>query len=81
MADMSLPWIAVSLIILAVIGILLIIAKKENKQQPASRLTLLAMGFIVLGIVFGSDRLIGYSFLGIGVIIAVFDLVKNKMKQ
>ena len=36
---------------------------------------------IILGIVLGSDRLIGYAFLGAGVIIAIFDAVKNRQKK
>jgi uncharacterized membrane protein HdeD (DUF308 family) len=81
MADASLPFIALSVIILIIIGILLIIAKKKDKKQQFSQLTMLGMVFIILGIVFGSDRLIGYSFLGAGVIIAVFDVVKNRKKK
>jgi cytochrome c biogenesis factor len=81
MADASLPFIALSVIILMSIGILLIIARKKNKKQQFSQITLLGMAFIILGIVFGSDRLIGYSFLGAGVIVAVFDAVKNRKKK
>ncbi len=40
-------------------------------------LTGLAFGFILAGIIFGDDRLIGYSLLGIGVILAVIDIFKK----
>jgi len=81
MADASLTFIALSLIILGIIGILLMIARKKRTEQQLSPLSLMAMVFIILGIVFGSDRLIGYSFLGAGVIVAVFDAVKNRKRK
>jgi cytochrome c biogenesis factor len=81
MADWSIPFIAFSLIILVVIGILLIIARKRGTGQQVSPYAMLGMLFIILGIVFGSDRLIGYAFLGAGVLIAVFDVVKNRQKK
>jgi len=36
------------------------------------------MALVVLGIIFGvSDRLIGYSFIGAGVLLSVIDIIKN----
>ncbi len=81
MADASLPFIALSVIILISIGVLLIIARKKKTEPQLSSFAMLGMAFIILGIVFGSDRLIGYFFLGAGVIVAVFDLVKNRKKK
>jgi len=81
MADASLPFIAFSVIILVIIGILLIIARTKGTEQQLSPLSLIGLVFIILGIVSGSDRLIGYAFLGAGVIVAVFDVVKNRQKK
>ena len=81
MADASLPFIVLSVIILIIIGVLFIIAKKKNEKQQFSQLTMLGMVFIIFGIVFGSDRLFGYSFLGVGVIVSVFDVVKNLKRK
>ena len=41
----------------------------------------MGMVFIILDIVFGSDHLIGYSFLGTGIVLAVYDAVKNRNKK
>jgi len=81
MADASLPFIALSVIILIIIGVLFIIAWKKKKEQQFSPFAIMGMLFIILGIVFGSDRLIGYSFLGVGVIVSVFDVVKNLKRK
>jgi hypothetical protein len=81
MVDASVLFIVLSVIILIIIGILLIIAWKKKKEKRISPLAMLGIVFVILGTVFGSDRLIGYSFLGIGVIISVFDIVKNRKKE
>ena len=43
-----------------------------NQELP------LATTLVVLGIVFGSDRLIGYSFIGAGVVLSIINLIKTK---
>jgi cytochrome c biogenesis factor len=63
------------------VGFLLVIERKKGTGQQVSPYALLGITFIILGIVFGSDRLIGYAFLGAGVLIAVFDAVKNRQKK
>ena len=35
---------------------------------------------VVLGIVFGEDRLIGYSFIGVGVLLSIISLIKSRGK-
>ena len=44
-------------------------------------LTPLAATFIVLGIVFGSDRLVGYSFIGAGVLLSIISVIKSRRKE
>jgi len=40
----------------------------------------IAFAFIIAGSIFGDSRLVGYSLIGIGVIVAFIDIVK-KMKR
>ena len=40
--------------------------------------TPLAATLIVLGIVFGSDRLVGYSFIGAGVLLSIICVIKSR---
>jgi len=70
-------WIAISIIALVVIVILLLIARGRQYQQP-SNLAILGMSLVVLGIIFGDSRLIGYSFIGVGVLLSVIDLIRNR---
>jgi hypothetical protein len=36
---------------------------------------------VVLGIVFGEDRLIGYSFFGVGILLSVISVFKSRRKE
>ena len=70
-------YIAISIVALAAIALLVIFLGKSKKENRLTPLAGLAFGFILAGILFGDDRLIGYSLLGIGVILAVIDIFKK----
>jgi uncharacterized membrane protein len=75
-------WIAVSIVALVVIVALLLISRRGGRQYPRpSNLALVGMSMVVLGIIFGDDRLIGYSFIGIGVLLSVVDSILNRNKK
>ncbi len=70
-------YIAISIVVLAAIALLVIFLGKSRKENRLTPLAGLAFGFILAGIFFGENRLIGYSLVGIGVILAVIDIVKK----
>ena len=70
-------WIAISIIALVVIVVLLLIARGKQYYKP-SNLAILGMSLVVLGIIFGDDRLIGYSFIGVGVLLSVMEAIRNR---
>jgi hypothetical protein len=70
-------WIAISIVALVVIVVLLLIARRRQYQQP-SNLAILGMSLVVLGIIFGDSRLIGYSFIGVGVLLSVIEAIRNR---
>ena len=70
-------WIAISIIALVIIVVLLLIARGRQYRKP-SNLAILGMSLVVLGIIFGDDRLIGYSFIGVGVLLSVIDAIRNR---
>jgi hypothetical protein len=37
--------------------------------------------FVVLGIIFGADQIIGYLFIGFGVFLSIFSLIQDKKKN
>jgi hypothetical protein len=47
-------------------------------KSEESELTTFAGLFVVLGIIFAEDLLIGYSFIGAGVTLAIIAIIKSK---
>jgi hypothetical protein len=74
-------WIAISIVALVVIVVLLLISRrKRNQILNPSNLLVLGMSLVVLGIIFGDDRIIGYSFIGVGVLLSVIDAIRNRQQ-
>ena len=67
-------YIAISIAVLAVIALLIFVVRKNGNENRLTPLASLAFGFVLAGILFGDDRLIGYSLLGVGVLLAVIDM-------
>jgi len=78
--DVSQVYIIFSIVVLAVIALLLFVTSWNKPKKELSKLAALACAFIIAGIIFGENRLVGYSLLGIGVLLALIDLY-SKMTQ
>ena len=48
--------------------------------MKSQELITLGSTLVVLGIIFGEDRLIGYSFIGVGVMLSVISMIKSRRK-
>jgi len=70
-------WIAIAVVALVLIVVFLLIGRGKQYKKP-SNLAILGMSLVVLGIIFGDDRLIGYSFMGVGVLLSVLDIIRNR---
>lgn len=72
-------WITISIIALVVIMVLLLISRRKSNQiLNPSNLLVLGMSCVVLGIIFGEERVVGYSFIGVGVLLSVVDAIRNR---
>jgi hypothetical protein len=71
--------IAVTVAVLVVISGALLIRKKQ--ALPNSPIFTLAIALVVLGITFGDDPLIRYSFLGTSMVLSVIYAVKSSRKK
>jgi len=78
--NISQIFIVVSIVVLAIIALLVFFVRKNEGQNRLSPLASLAFGFTLAGIIFGDDRLIGYSLMGVGVLLAVADIF-NRSKR
>jgi hypothetical protein len=67
-------YIAIAIIVLAVIALIVFVYKGKTRKR-LTPLASLAFAFVLAGIIFGEDRLIGYSLMGIGFILAIIDAV------
>jgi hypothetical protein len=74
-------YIAMSIAVLAIIALLVFFVNKNKKEKKLSKLAGLSFAFIIAGIIFGDDRLIGYSLIGIGVILAIIDMIKKSKSK
>ncbi len=73
-------YVAVAVVALAIIAVIV----ARTRQTPPGRLTPLAglaMAFVVSAILFGEDRLVGYGLIGVGVALAVLDIVQQRRRR
>jgi len=70
-------WIAISIVALVVIVALLLTGRGKQYHKP-SNLAALGMSSVVLGIIFGDSRILGYSFIGVGVLLSLIDAIRNR---
>ena len=47
----------------------------------SQEIVVLGSTLVILGIIFGEDRLIGYSFIGAGVLLSIISAAKSRRKQ
>jgi len=74
-------FIIVSIAALALIALLVFFIGQGRQEKRLTPLAGLAFGFILAGIIFGDDRVIGYSLMGIGVVLSFIDIfIKSKNK-
>jgi amino acid transporter len=71
----QLPYIILAIIVLLIVAALVFFVGKNKSNNRLTPLAGLAFGFILAGILFGENRILGYSLLGIGVILAVIDII------
>lgn len=72
-------YVLISIVTLVIIAIFALVTRQKAKQpRRISKLATLGMYMVILGILFGNGELwIGYSFMGLGVILAIIDLIRN----
>ena len=81
-ADPLSMYVFISLMAFLGISILIFLIKKNQKHQNLSVFEALSFVFIVAGIIFGGERIIGFSLICAGVVFVVADIyirVKEKI--
>ena len=70
-------YIAIALVILWIIALAALVTGKSKRPPHPSKYAMIAMLLVISGIVFGEYRLLGYSLIGAGVLLAILDILKN----
>ena len=70
-------YIIISIAILAIIALSIFLVNKNKQKKKFTTLASLAFVFVIAGIVFGENRIIGYSLIGVGVVFAIIDIIKK----
>lgn len=68
-------FIVITIAVLAIVALLVFLLGGKKQQNRLTPLAGLAFAFVLAGILFGESRLIGYGLLGVGVILAIIDIV------
>ena len=77
----SLAFVAISITVLAVVAILVFFMRGKKAENRITPLASVAFAFVLAGILFGEDRLLGYGLMGIGVIFAVADILNRSRSK
>ena len=70
---MGLIWIS-ALIVLLIIILAIVFIKRGKKREKLTPLSAIAFIFVISSMLFGDSRIVAYSLIGIGIIIAVIDI-------
>jgi hypothetical protein len=70
-------YITIVITALILLAVAMSIVRKDGRRNRLTPLGGIAFALVAAGILFGERRLIGYSFLGLGVLIAVVDMIRR----
>jgi lipopolysaccharide export LptBFGC system permease protein LptF len=71
----STAYVLIAILVIVIVYVLLFLVGRNRQENRLTPLAGLAFGFIVAGILFGENRYFGYAMLGIGILVAVIDLI------
>ncbi len=73
-------YIVLAIVALAASALVFFFIGRKKPRARFSKLAVLGLALIVAGIIFGESRLVGYSLIGAGVLLAVVDVVRKLKK-
>ena len=73
-------YIFIAIVVLLILALLMFYVAKQKKEKPFTILSSLAFAFVLAGTLFGDERWLGYGLMGIGVVLAVIDMVRKMRK-
>jgi hypothetical protein len=77
----SSSYILISILAFLIVAVLVFFISRNRQKNHLTLMAGLAFGFIVAGVIFGENRVIGYGLMGIGLIISVVDIIRGSRKK
>jgi hypothetical protein len=76
-------WLLIAIGVAIIFVALIPLRRKKERAKEDYVLLTLGPTLVVFGIIFGGDHLIGYSFIGVGVLVSVISAIRSRsrMKQ
>ena len=60
--------------------ILILLRRKGEPTKEDNALLTVGLALVVIGIIVGDERLIGYSFIGVRVLLSIMSAIRNRAK-
>jgi membrane-bound ClpP family serine protease len=80
----STPYILMALVAGAIVVLLALamMFRMKRERKPMSKLGAISLVFVIAGILFNENRLVGYGLIGVGLLLAVIDIfIKIKRRK
>ena len=74
----SAVYLAIGLVALLAVAVLALVLGRRPDATALTPLAALSFGMLVAGIVFGESRAVGYTFVAVGIGLALVDLVRKR---
>ena len=71
------PYVVIALIVILAAALLLFVIRRKSDVNHLSPIAGLAFAFIIAGIVFSGNQTVGYVLMGIGLVLAVVDMIRR----
>jgi len=74
-------WLLIAIGAAVILATVIVLTRKKERTSEGYALLTLGPTLVVLGIIFGDDPLIGYSFIGVGVLLSIISAIKSRSKR
>jgi hypothetical protein len=79
--NLSQIYIITTIVVLMIVALLVFFVGKKGRENKLTPLASLTFGFVLAGLLFTDNRFVGYGLMGIGVALAVIDIVRKTKSQ
>ena len=74
-------WLIIAVGIIAIAVAIAFLTRKKKQAIQDDALLTLGTTLVILGIIFGDDRLVGYSFIGVGILLSIISAIRGLRKK